>query len=198
MEKKSGTRPGAGPDQQAGDAAAVLHAGAGSDLAATTMALQAEVLNWFFYWCSPHAWGKWAVSGGSAYDMDASRCQPHRTSDSLMPAVVPYDRADAGGAESAATAGVCRADAAQFAFPEDDDDVMLEDEAGLWTDVVDNVAPDPLAHMPAGEFNVALHALQEQVCSGQFAREHPYELPPGYKPVLRPWPKDRRTEPYEL
>ena len=55
-----------------------------------------------------------------------------------------------------------------------------------------------LAHPRSMEFNVELHELQAAIFSGQYAWDDPYEPPPGYKPVFRPWPKDRKTEPYEL
>lgn len=64
--------------------------------------------------------------------------------------------------------------------------------------MIEQVSEDPLAHMPAGDFNVALHELEAAVYSGEFTRDNPYEPPPGYKPAFRPWPKDKRTEPYEL
>lgn len=79
-----------------------------------------------------------------------------------------------------------------------DDDALPSDADAAWPDIIDKVEEDPFARTVAGDFNVALHDLQEAVFAGQFARDNPYALPPGYTPVLRPWPQDRRTEPYEL
>lgn len=56
----------------------------------------------------------------------------------------------------------------------------------------------PDAQNEYGSFNQRLHDLQEEVFSGEFARKHPKEPDASNKPPFREWPKNKKTEPYEI
>ncbi|MCE3602234.1 hypothetical protein LXA47_01215 [Massilia sp. P8910] len=165
---------------------------------AMNAALQEEMMRWFFEWYSPHAWEKWGRFGASVCYADAWRGLPLGLLAPLMPAVaqpscgrtVRAASAPSGPVSGMASGSDKRADAGEQTLSDDAD--------GPWPDMVDQVSEDPLAHTPAGDFNVELHQLEDAVYSGEFARDNPYEMPPGYKPTFRPWPKHKRTEPYEL
>jgi hypothetical protein len=46
--------------------------------------------------------------------------------------------------------------------------------------------------------NTVLHDLEDMVVSGEFALEFPAAPPNSYMPACRPWPHEKRSEPYEL
>ncbi|MDQ1831569.1 hypothetical protein [Massilia scottii] len=202
MDRELKTSPLADSDDMSAEVGSAIFGAAGLYTSKINTALQEEMMRWFFEWYSPHAWKKIGHLGATVCYIDAWRGLPLDLIAPLMPAVA---RGPDGSSVRAASAGPGpvsglapgegnHAQDGGETLPED----LTEDADGPWPDMIEQVSEDPLAHMPAGDFNVALHELEAAVYSGEFARDNPYEPPPGYKPTFRPWPKTKRTEPYEL